>query len=87
MVSVRAIYRDGQLKILDPVDLTEGQEVRIHILDTTISVRELVQDMLMSVDFDTDDVDEEAIMEDLDQALNGQRPLSDIIIEERREGR
>ena len=87
MVSVRAIYRDGQLEILDPIDLTNGQEVRIQILDTPTSIHALVHDMLMTVDFDTDELDEETILQDLDQALSGKRPLSDLIIEERREGR
>lgn len=33
MVSIRAIYEDGQLRLLDPVELAEGQVVQIIIED------------------------------------------------------
>ena len=32
MVSVRAIYEDGKLRLLDPVELEEGQEVIITVV-------------------------------------------------------
>lgn len=31
VVSVRAVYQEGQLKLLDPVDLAEGQIVDVTI--------------------------------------------------------
>jgi predicted DNA-binding antitoxin AbrB/MazE fold protein len=31
VVSVRAVYKDGQLQLLDPVDLAEGQLVDVTI--------------------------------------------------------
>ena len=33
MVSIRAIYEDGKLRLLDPIDLREGQEVSITIVN------------------------------------------------------
>ncbi|MDQ7024030.1 MAG: antitoxin family protein [Anaerolineae bacterium] len=32
MVSIRAIYENGKLRLLDPVELQEGQEVKIIIV-------------------------------------------------------
>ena len=32
MVSVRAIYENGKLHLLDPVELQEGQEVKVTIV-------------------------------------------------------
>ena len=32
MVSIRAIYENGKLRLLDPVELQEGQEVKITIV-------------------------------------------------------
>ncbi|MBI5668233.1 MAG: antitoxin family protein [Chloroflexi bacterium] len=29
---LRTIYREGQLRLLDPVDLSEGQEIQLMIL-------------------------------------------------------
>ena len=34
MVSIRAIYENGKLHLLDPVELQEGQEVKLIVLDT-----------------------------------------------------
>lgn len=30
--SIRAVYHDGQLRLLDPVDLAEGQEIQVMIV-------------------------------------------------------
>ena len=89
MVSVRAVYHNGQLHLLDPVDLNDGEEILLQIVPKRPSVRELIGDMLTTVeqkDADTD-VDEAAILSELAEALKGQRPLSEIIIEERQSGR
>jgi predicted DNA-binding antitoxin AbrB/MazE fold protein len=34
MVSIRAIYENGKLRLLDPVELQEAQEVKLIVLDT-----------------------------------------------------
>ena len=32
MVSIRAIYENGKLRLLDPIELQEGQEVKVTII-------------------------------------------------------
>lgn len=86
MVSVRAVYHDGQLLLLEPTHLHDGQEVQIQIIEPTDQLGELIADMLFSSDHMAHEaaVDvEEIIQEQLDAALVGQRPLSEIIIEDR----
>lgn len=88
MVSVRAVYRNGQLQLLDPVELTEGQEVQLRILDEPNRVRDALSDLLVQVHFDDKDdtFDEAALQHEIDEATQGVT-LSDLIIEERRNGR
>ena len=33
MATIRAIYKDGQIRLLDEVDLEEGQELKIEVVD------------------------------------------------------
>jgi predicted DNA-binding antitoxin AbrB/MazE fold protein len=42
VVSVRAVYKDGQLQLLDPVDLAEGQLVDVTIQSATLLMPEQV---------------------------------------------
>lgn len=88
MVSVRAVYHNGQLRLLEPLDLQEGQEVQIQIIQQPGRLADAMADLL--VRFDEDSVesalfDEDSTQSQLDAALKGKRPLSEIIIEERRE--
>lgn len=84
MVLVRAVYHDGKLQLLDDVQLVEGQEVQLQIVEQQTPLRDLIGDMLTSFDdSETSPIDEEALMQDLDKALLGKRPLSEIILEER----
>jgi predicted DNA-binding antitoxin AbrB/MazE fold protein len=87
MVIVRAVYQDGKFQPLESVDLPDGQEVQLQIVSDPPTVRELIDDMLVSFDISNDDFDEDALQHELDEALKETRPLSDIIIEERRTGR
>lgn len=87
MVLVRAVYRDGKFQPLDTVDLQDGQEVQLQIVEKPASIQDVIGDMLIHFERDDADLDEEAILNELDQALAGKRPLSEIIIEERQEGR
>ncbi len=87
MVLVRAIYQNGNLQLIDPVPLENGQEVQLHIVERPITTQELLDGLLATFDFDVEDFDEEATQKGLDEAMVGKRPLSEIIIEERREGR
>jgi predicted DNA-binding antitoxin AbrB/MazE fold protein len=85
MVSIRAVYRDGQLRLLDPVELQEGEEVQIQIVRPAVRLVDAAADMLVTFDEVVEDIDEAALQSQLDAALRGKRPLSEIIIEERRE--
>ena len=89
MVSIRAVYRNGQFQLLDPVNLPEGQEVRLQILDEQSRVREALSDILVRSDKDeshVQDFDEVALQREIDAITDGVT-LSDLIIEERRAGR
>lgn len=86
MVSVRAVYRDGKFQPLDAVDLQDGQVVHLQIVEHS-PIQDIIGDMLLHFEFAAPDLDEAAVLQELEQALAGQRPLSEIIIEERREAR
>lgn len=86
VANIRAVYEDGHLRLLDPVDLKEGEQVRLSIE----GVHEL--DVLRAVlgnrvrwanpDIDPDSwVENEAEM--IDKIFQGTPSLSQIIIEDR----
>ncbi len=85
MVSIRAIYEDGVLKPLDPLDLTSGQAVRLTIeMDEHANLRALLGDLVRWANPDDDrDAWVEAEADAIDQALQGDPPLSQIIIQSR----
>lgn len=85
MVVVRAVYRDGKFQPLEVVDLQDGQEVQLQIVEKPASTRELISDLLTEFHVEDTILDEASIMQDLDNALSGKRPLSEIIIEERQD--
>jgi predicted DNA-binding antitoxin AbrB/MazE fold protein len=88
VTAIRAIYENGHLRLLDPVNLSEGEEVQLTILTEVDRVRAALGDLLMEVSApeDDEDIDEEALMRELDEAFRGQPPISEDIIKERREG-
>ena len=84
---IRAVYKGGKLWLLDPVHLTEGQEVRVLILSEEERVRAALGDLVVPVSAPTEeDVDEEALAREVEAGFRGQSPLSETILEERREG-
>ncbi|MGB1286107.1 MAG: hypothetical protein ACPG7F_06205 [Aggregatilineales bacterium] len=86
MLVLHAIYRDGKLELSEDAGLQEGQQVQVQIIEKApdVDIRALISDMLVTTSYDYDDnFDEAAVIEDLDRALTGLRPLSEIIIEER----
>ena len=87
MVLLRAIYQDGNLHLLDKVDLEEGQEIQLQIVPKPNTTRELIGDLLATFDVEMEDIDEEALQNNVDKMMANKRPLSEIIIEERRDGR
>jgi len=80
MDTVRAIYEHGQLRLLDPVDLAEGQAVNIAILSEKDRVRAALGDFVAPRKMDNKDSEVERYANDIE---TGTRPLSEIIIEER----
>jgi predicted DNA-binding antitoxin AbrB/MazE fold protein len=88
--TIRAVYSDGQLKPLEPVELAEGQEVHLTILSDRERVRAALGDLLVQVPEPTsaedDEIDEDALAREIEEAFRGQPPLSETIIQERREG-
>jgi predicted DNA-binding antitoxin AbrB/MazE fold protein len=84
---IRAVYSEGQLRLLDPVDLSEGEEVQLMILSVEERAIAALGDLLLKLpDAIDDDVDEEALLREIEDGFRGQPPLSETIIEERREG-
>jgi predicted DNA-binding antitoxin AbrB/MazE fold protein len=83
---IPAIYHEGQLHLLEAVDLSEGQAVQVVILSEQQRVREALHELLVvHTDFPQDDLDEDALMREIEEGFRGQPPLSETIIEERRE--
>jgi len=87
MALIRAVYHNGQLQLLDTVELQEGQEVQLQIVEEQTPLEDLIGDMLVRFEPDNTDIDEDAVVQELDRALAGKRPLSEIVIEERLAGR
>jgi predicted DNA-binding antitoxin AbrB/MazE fold protein len=85
--AIRAVYEQGKLRLLDPVELIEGQQIQIAIMQEQEMVRAALGDLLVQPTSPLqDELDEEALMRQLDEAFAGHKPLSETIIEERREG-
>ena len=87
-ISVRAVFEKGKLRLLEPVDLAEGQEIELMILTERERATAALGDLLAQVaaPTDGDSVDEARLMREIEEGFRGQRPLSETILEERREG-
>lgn len=84
---IRAVYSQGHLRLLDPVNLSEGEEIQLTILSDEERVLAALSDLLVNISDTTgDDIDEELLAREVEDGFQGQSPLSDTIIEERREG-
>jgi predicted DNA-binding antitoxin AbrB/MazE fold protein len=85
---IRAIHKDGYLKLLDPVALAEDQELAVIIMDSSALIKAALGDLLLSFDpiSPEDEIDEAALLAEIQQAFAGQAPLSEAILEERRTG-
>lgn len=87
--AIRAIYEDGHLRLLDPVELAEGMEVTITILSERDTIIAALGDLIVPTQAAADeDFDEEAAMQLIHDELRaaGRPSISDYIIQERREG-
>jgi predicted DNA-binding antitoxin AbrB/MazE fold protein len=83
---IRAVYSQGQLRLLDSVNLSEGEEVQLMILSDEERVLAALGDLLVEVPEPLgEEIDEEALAREIEEGFRGQS-LSDTIIEERRSG-
>ena len=84
---IRAVYEHGQLRPLDPLALTDGQEVHLAILSEQEQVRSALADILAPVNAEpADELDEAALVATIDAALQGTPPVSEVLLTERHEG-
>lgn len=82
---VRAVYSQGQLRLLDSVNLSEGEEVQLMILSDEERVLAALGDLLVKVPVSIDEeVDEEVLEREIEEGFRAHPPVSDTIIEERR---
>lgn len=85
--SIRAVYTDGRLRLLDPVKLAEGQEIRVVILSDEERVRAALSDLLVAPpEVALPVVDEAQLAGDVEAAFQNQPLLSETILAERRQG-
>ena len=85
--SIRAIYRAGQLQLIDPVSLTEGEEVELVIVPQRDRLRSLLHDLIIETDVKPYSTAEEmSLMQAVMAALDHTSSLSSTLIEERRSG-
>lgn len=85
-LSVRAIYENGTLRLLEPVDLVEGQEVQIQLAgqDERAAVIAALGDLIRPANPDDDrDAWVEDMAEEIAEALSKGKSLTEIILEER----
>ena len=87
-ISIRAVYEEGRLRPLDPLDPEEGQEVRLLILKGEKEpVREALGEMVVPPSHvEEEALDEEALLREIEEACRGGPPASDAILQERRDG-
>jgi predicted DNA-binding antitoxin AbrB/MazE fold protein len=87
-ISVRVIVENGKLRLLEPLDLAEGQELEVTIVTEGERAAAALDDLLVEVGASLDDspLDDAELMREIAEGFRGQRPLSETIIEERREG-
>ncbi len=84
---IRAVYEQGKLRPLDPLALSDGQEIRLSILSEREQARAALADMLAPVNVESaPEMDEADVFAAIDAALCGKPPVSDAILDERREG-
>lgn len=84
---IRAVYSSGQLRLLDPVDLSEGQEIRLMILSDEERVIAALGDLLVEIpDPAGEALNEETLAREIEDGFSGQLPLSATLIEERYKG-
>jgi predicted DNA-binding antitoxin AbrB/MazE fold protein len=85
--AIRAVYENGHLRLLQPINLVEGQEIQIVVLTEREQAIIALGNLVVSLPEIHDvDIDEEALFEEIDAVYRGKPPVSEAIIEERHEG-
>jgi predicted DNA-binding antitoxin AbrB/MazE fold protein len=85
--TIAAIFHDGRFEPLEPVSVSEGERVNIMIVSERDRAREILGDVLVDYsDQPVADIDEEALLKLIAEGYSGTTPLSETIIQERREG-
>lgn len=87
-IRIRAVYEEGRLRPLVPVELCEGQQVDVVIqqVDQDDAVRAALGDLVRWPDpADECHADIEAQADAIERAFSGGRPVSEMIIEDRGE--
>ena len=86
MVSVRAVYQNGQLKLLDPVNLNEGEEVVLQIASQRQQIINALGELVTTPTRDSKPAfGDETRLRELDELTQGVT-LSDVVIEDREAG-
>jgi predicted DNA-binding antitoxin AbrB/MazE fold protein len=88
-LKIRAVYEDGQIKLLDSVVLQEGQQLTISLEKQSEreAVRAALGDLIRPSNSDDNrDAWVEELADEIAQELSKGRSLSDILIEERNSG-
>ena len=83
--NIRAIYENGYLRLLEPLELPEGSTVNINILSDKEQAQLVLKDILVhddTVELD-EHLDEEKLTREVQQGLRGKKSLSEIIIMQR----
>jgi predicted DNA-binding antitoxin AbrB/MazE fold protein len=86
---IRAVYEHGQLRLLDPVNLAEGEVIQVVILTERERARAALADISVRQNPEIeaeDEIDEAALQAEIDAATKDIPPVSDAVIEERQEG-
>lgn len=87
--TIDAIYKDGQLRLLEKVDFHEGERIKVMLTSERDTLRGKLGNLIVQWSEDEDapaDIDEEALRAELTEAMKGQSPLSEQLIAERHEG-
>ena len=87
-LTIPAIYHDGQLRLLQSVDLQEGQhvEVSIEVADEREILKGILGDLVTwSNPDDNSDGWVEDMANEIDQAYQGTPSLSQMVIDDRGE--
>ena len=88
MQTLRAIYEQGRLRLLDPIQLTEGQVIQLMIVSERERAHAALADILVHNDASEVDesVDEASLLLEIDSEMDGKPTVSDATNVERREG-